>query len=81
MTLSAILIGGGLILCIPTLIGFGTVGIAAGSIAAAIQSSIGSVAAGSIFAQMTSWGMVGVFSKAACAGIASIAGGIGAFFI
>ena len=46
----------------PTLIGFGTAGIAAGSIAAGIQAGIGNVVAGSAFATMTSLGMQGVFA-------------------
>ena len=49
-------------------IGFGTTGIAAGSIAAVTQSSIGAVAAGSTFATMTSLGMTGVFSTLAGVG-------------
>ena len=43
-------------------LGFTTTGIAAGSIASFIQSLIGNVAAGSFFATLTSWGMLGVFS-------------------
>jgi len=39
------------------LLGFGALGIVKGSIAAAIQSSIGLVAAGSLFALLTSCGM------------------------
>ena len=38
-------------------LGFGTVGIVAGSTAAGIQSGIGLVSAGSVFATMTSLGM------------------------
>ena len=53
---------------IPMAIGFGTAGIAAGSIAAGIQSSIGAVTAGSTFATMTSFGMTGVFSSLATIG-------------
>lgn len=81
MILSGILIGAGAILCVPKLLGFGVAGIAAGSIAAAIQSSIGSVTAGGIFATLTSWGMLGGFQTAACAGFASVVGGIGTLFI
>ena len=47
---------------IPTIlsaIGFGSSGVAAGSIAAGVQSSFGSVAAGSWFATLTSAGMAG----------------------
>ena len=45
---------GGLIL---GLLGFGVLGIIKGSIAASIQSCIGAVAAGSLFAKLTSMGM------------------------
>ena len=41
-------------------IGFGSSGVAAGSIAAGVQSSLGSVAAGSWFATLTSAGMAGI---------------------
>ena len=67
------MIGGGAIAAagfIPIAIGFGTAGIVAGSIAAATQSSIGAVAAGSTFATMTSLGMTGVFSTLAGVGTA-----------
>lgn len=52
----------------PIVIGFGTAGIAAGSIAAGIQSAIGNIAAGSLFASMTSVGMTGGFATAAAGG-------------
>ena len=42
--------------------GFGLKGIAFGSAAASIQSGIGNVVAGSMFAKMTSLGMTGVLS-------------------
>ena len=42
--------------------------IAAGSVAAGIQSSIGAVTAGSTFATMTSLSMTGVFSSLAIVG-------------
>ena len=61
---------------IPMAIGFGTTGIVAGSIAAAIQGSIGAVTAGSTFATMTSLGMTGVFSS--LAGIGTAITGAGA---
>ena len=73
------MIGGGIIGAagvIPMAIGFGTAGIAAGSIAAGIQSSIGAVSAGSTFATMTSMGMTGVFSS--LAGVGSAITGVGA---
>ena len=50
------MIGGGAIAAVGFIsiaLGFGTVGIVAGSIAAATQSSIGAVAAGSTFATMS----------------------------
>ena len=56
--------------------GFGTAGIAAGSAAAAIQSSIGAVTAGSTFATMTSLGMTGTFTTMAT--VSSSITGIGA---
>ena len=58
-----------------TLLGFGTSGIVAGSAAAAAQAAIGNVAAGSVFATLTSWGMTGVFTTAAYAGGAAAAVG------
>ena len=42
---------------IPITLGFGGAGIVAGSVAAGIQSVIGNVAAGSVFAVCTSLGM------------------------
>ena len=77
------MIGGGIIGAaglIPMAIGFGTAGIAAGSIAAGIQSSIGAVTAGSTFATMTSFGMTGLFSSLATVGtgITGIGAAIGA---
>jgi hypothetical protein len=45
--------------CILKLIGFGTLGIIKGSIAAVIQSSLVVVKAGSLFAKLTSLGMKG----------------------
>ena len=62
----------------PIAIGFGSAGIAAGSIAAAIQSGIGNVAAGSAFATMTSLGMTGTFTTAAATGGAAAVGGAAA---
>ena len=78
------MIGGGIIGAagvIPMAIGFGTAGIAAGSIAAGIQSSIGAVTAGSTFATMTSFGMTGVFSSLATIGSSIFAvGGFANFY-
>ena len=53
---------------IPITLGFSTAGIVGGSVAAAIQSMIGAVSSGSIFATMTSLGMTGVFSKLVAVG-------------
>ena len=55
-------------------LGFGTAGIVGGSIAAGIQS-IGNVAAGSLFATLTSLGMTGVFASTVAVG--AILGGAG----
>ena len=74
-----IMIGGGAIAAaglIPIAIGFGTTGVVAGSIAAATQSSIGAVTAGSAFATMTSLGMSGIF--ATLTGVGSTLAGAGA---
>jgi hypothetical protein len=58
-----------------TVAGFGAAGIAVGSIAAGIQSSIGNVAAGSLFATMQSLGATGTtFSAMTTGGIAVTAG-------
>ena len=76
--LSGILIGAGAILTVPTLLGFGSAGVVAGSAAAAIQAAIGNVAAGSTFATMTSLGMTGVLSTLSSTGVGSIVAGIAA---
>ena len=76
--LSGILIGTGAILTVPTLLGFGGAGIVAGSVAAATQAAIGNVAAGSLFATMTSLGMTGVLSTLSSTGVGSILAGIAA---
>jgi hypothetical protein len=71
--------GGGAVLAVsslPILAGFGTAGIAAGSIAAGVQAGIGNVAAGSAFATMTSLGMQGTFAASSAAGAASFAAGL-----
>ena len=71
-----LLIGGVVIATValePILMGFWTAGIIGGSAAAAIQSSIGSVAVGSIFATVQSLGATGVISGTAIGG-ASAAG-------
>ncbi len=51
-----------------TLFGFGTAGVAAGSLAAATQAGIGNVAAGSLFSWLTSLGMTGALTTTAAAG-------------
>lgn len=59
----------------PILLGFGTAGIVAGSAAACIQAGIGSVAAGSIFATLTSLGMTGFLATTAIGGaVATVLG-------
>ena len=76
-------IAGGVILgtaLIPVALGFGTAGIVAGSVAAGIQASIGSVVAGSAFAVCTSLGMTGVFATSAAVGAILGAGGFAAYF-
>jgi hypothetical protein len=60
------------VFCIPIVMGFGTGGIVAGSIAAGIQSSIGNVAIGSMFAFAQSAGATGTF--AAIAGSGAVVG-------
>jgi len=71
-----VLLGVGLI---PMALGFGVGGIAAGSVAAGIQSIIGNVAAGSLFAACTSLGMTGVFASSAAVGAILGAGGLAAY--
>ena len=70
--ISALIVGGiavaGIALT-PIIAGFGTAGIVAGSTAAAVQSSMGTVAAGSLFATLQSWGMLGYFTAGAGTGI------------
>ena len=51
-----------------TLFGFGAAGVVAGTAAAATQAAIGNVAAGSIFATMTSLGMQGILAGTAIGG-------------
>ena len=51
-----------------TLFGFGTAGVVAGSAAAATQAAIGNVAAHSLFATLTSWGMTGALTTTATSG-------------
>ena len=75
---SQVLLGAGIFIAgisiAPIVLGFGTAGIAAGSTAAAIQSGIGCVQAGSWFATATSLGMQGTFVYTAAGGTAVAAG-------
>ena len=77
---SLLLIGGGLASAVGlggTLLGFGTAGVVAGS--AAAQAAIGNVAAGSLFATMTSLGMQGIFAGTAIGGgISTVLGAVAA---
>jgi len=57
-----------------TATGFGAAGIAYGSIAAGIQSGIGNVAVGSLFATMQSLGATGWFASMTTGGLAASAG-------
>ena len=76
---SLLIIGGiGLLgsYAVPTLLGFGSTGIVAGSVAAAIQSGIGNVAAGSVFSSLTSMGMSGTFALLGKIGLSSVVAGL-----
>ena len=64
---------------LPITLGFGTSGIVAGSVAAGIQSVIGNVAAGSVFAVCTSLGMTGVFASSAAVGAILGTGGLAVY--
>ncbi|XP_067944211.1 interferon alpha-inducible protein 27-like protein 2A isoform X2 [Watersipora subatra] len=59
-------------------VGFTAGGVAAGSIAAAIQSVIGNVAAGSVFAALQSAGAVGIAGAATAGAAATATVGAGA---
>ena len=65
---------------VPTLLGFGSTGIVAGSVAAGIQSGIGNVAAGSAFSTLTSMGMTGKFINLGKIGLSSIVAGVTKLF-
>ena len=59
-------------------VGFGTVGVAAGSIAAGVHSSIGNAVAGSAFSALQAYGAAGVSVLATPPGITAIlVGGVG----
>ena len=62
-----------------SILGFGTAGIVAGSAAAGIQAAIGSVAAGSVFAVLTSLGMQGIFATSAVVELILGAGGLAVY--
>ena len=61
----AVLATGGAVL---TLAGFGTTGIVGGTVAASVQSSMGNIAAGSVFATLQSAGATGSLESAASSG-------------
>ena len=62
-----------------TLFGFGTAGVIAGTAAASTQATIGNVAAGTLFATMTSLGMQGILAGTAIGGgITTVLGTIAA---
>ena len=75
--MNPILVGAGIVggvvagaAIIPIALGFGGAGVVAGSAAAAIQSGIGNVVGGSLFAICQSLGMTGFFTTAASSGAA-----------
>ncbi|XP_024940399.1 uncharacterized protein LOC112494295 [Cephus cinctus] len=74
------LLGYSLVGSIPALIGFKLSGIAAASIAASWQSSIGSVAAGSTFATLQSMGATGAASSL-FSSFGIVTSGTGAFYL
>lgn len=84
MSLESYLIVGGIavagVFAAPIILGFGTAGVAAGSTAAAIQSGIGCVQAGSAFSTMTSLGMQGILAKGAATGVGTAAIGLFSYF-
>ena len=65
----------GVVLTLPALAGFGAEGVAAGSVAAAWQSSIGSIAAGSNFALLQTFGATVPTAPALGAGL--VVAGVG----
>jgi hypothetical protein len=66
----------GTVCTVPIIVGFGTGGVVAGSLATVWQSSIGNVAVGSLFAALQSAGATGVFSTGAVYGGMATATGI-----
>jgi hypothetical protein len=77
--LSGILLIGGAVVALPCLAlmvaGFGTAGIVGGSVAAATQSAIGNVVAGSAFAVVQSAGATGALVAGATGGLTAGAAG------
>lgn len=78
----AVVAVGGAVVALPAL-GFSSAGIAAGSIAAGIQSLIGNVAAGSVFAAFQSAGVLGLAgaTQAILGAVGAAAGGVLAWFV
>ncbi len=78
--MNTVIVGLGLVIStialIPNILGFGTVGIAAGSAAAGIQSWIGAVSSGSLFAIVQSLAMKGIFLGSSLVGAAIAGGGV-----
>lgn len=68
----------GLVAAVPVVMGFGSAGIVGGSVAAGIQSGIGNVAAGSMFATLQSLGATGTLMTGVYGGGAATAAGLGA---
>jgi hypothetical protein len=65
---------------LPIMAGFGAAGIVGGSLAALFQATVGNVAAGSIFAVLTSLGMKGILLKGAYVSCAAAATGFAKMF-
>ena len=86
LTIAGAVVGGGTVLTLTAVaapvvlpvIGFSTSGIVAGSAAAAAQSVIGNVAAGSLFATLQSVGAVGGFSWATTTAVTAAGAAAGA---
>ncbi len=76
LIIGGIVVGG--LFLLPMFLGFGVVGIGAGSAAAAIQSTIGNIAAGSWFATFQSLGATSALTTGALTGTgaAAIGGGV-----
>ncbi len=70
------MIGIGLVLGAPLLLGFGSAGVIGGSVAAVAQSTLANVTAGGLFATLQSLGAIGITSQAATIGAAVSTAGI-----